>query len=377
MQTGDPAEVESARKNSEKAADSSRSDVNGSKSTLDPSVQQRSPSLGPTGSPSQLPLERNGDFEATPAVRHLLKRHNISATDISGTGKGGRITKEDVERYLAGSREESFASAPSIVEKAASPTAERDVTIRLSPTENQMFKAMTRSLSIPHFLYTHSVNVSAFNELRAKLVTSKVLDYLVGPKHDSSTAPKLTLLPFVMKALSRVFLQFPKLNSHLDASDANTPKLTLKAGHNFGIAIDTPQGLLVPVIKNVQDHSILSLAAEIKRMSDIARAGKLKPDDFQGATFTVSNIGSVGAGCQAVSPVIVAPMVGILGMGRMSDVPVWGKDDAGIERLVKERQVILSWSADHRIIDGATVAKAADMLAALLSRPESLGLILK
>jgi 2-oxoisovalerate dehydrogenase E2 component (dihydrolipoyl transacylase) len=357
--------------------DSITTEVNDSKSTLDSSAQQKPQSLGTISSQPPLPLVGDGDFEATPAVRHLLKRHNINVTDVRGTGKRGRVTKEDVERYLADSREETPASAPPVVEQAASSTTERDATVRLSPTENQMFKAMTRSLSIPHFLYTHSVNVSAFNELRSKLVTSKVLDYLVASKDDSSTAPKLTLLPFVMKALSRVFLQFPKLNSHLEANEANNPKLTLKASHNFGMAIDTPQGLLVPVIKNVQNHSVLSLAAEIKRISEIARAGKLKPDDFQGATFTVSNIGSVGAGCQAVSPVIVAPMVGILGMGRISDVPVFGKDDTGIERLVKERQVILSWSADHRIIDGATVAKAADMLAALLSRPESLGLILK
>lgn len=337
---------------------------------------QRSQSSSPIHSQQEPPPAGSGDFAATPAVRHLLKQHNLNAANIVGTGKNGRISKEDVERHIAGLSQETSAPDPSANQVTAAPKADGDVSIRLSPTENQMFKAMTRSLSIPHFLYTHTVNVSSFQEIRAKLATSKVLEYLVASTNDQGTAPKLTLLPFIVKALSTVFTKFPKLNSHTDVSDPNTPKLTIKGSHNFGIAIDTPQGLLVPVIKNVQNHSVLTLAVEIKRISDIARAGKLKPEDFQGATFTVSNIGSVGSGCQAVSPVIVAPMVGILGMGRMSDVAVFRKDSEGVERVVKEQQVILSWSADHRILDGATVAKAADMLAALLSRPESLGLIL-
>ncbi|KAK5047522.1 hypothetical protein LTR84_006619 [Exophiala bonariae] len=338
-------------------------------------IQQSQGSSATSNQPSAPPAS-SSDFAATPAVRHLLKQHNLSAANIVGTGKGGRISKEDVERHITGLGQDHPAPAPISSQVTATPKSEGDVSIRFSPTENQMFKAMTRSLSIPHFLYAHTVDVSSFQEVRTKLASSKVLEHLATSAGNTSTAPKVTLLPFILKALSRVFTKFPKLNSHMDASDPSTPRLTLKGSHNFGIAIDTPQGLLVPVIKNVQNHSVLSLAAEVKRISEIARAGKLRPEDFQGATFTVSNIGSVGAGCQVVSPVIVSPMVGILGMGRMSDVPVFRKDDDGIERLVKEQQVILSWSADHRIIDGATVAKAADMLAALLSRPESLGLIL-
>jgi len=313
-QAGETVELQSAAKGSEKGETLIRLDEDAeSRAVQKPQTQ---PPISP---------EANSNFEATPAVRHLLKQHNIAVKNITATGGGGRITKEDVERYLADSREEAPAPTPSSTAASVPSTVGQDVTIRLSPMENQMFKAMTRSLSIPHFLYTHSVNVSAFSELRSKLATSKVLEHIMGSAKDTNPILKITLLPFVMKALSRVFLQFPKLNSHADATEPNTPKLTLKAGHNLGMAMDTPQGLLVPVIKNVQNHSILSLAAEIKRVSDVARAGKLKPEDFQGATFTVSNIGSVGAGCQAVSPVIVAPMVGILAVGRMSDVPVLGK----------------------------------------------------
>lgn len=369
---GEPANAEPeavAEKNTSKA------ETVDSNFTSDSGALDRYQNSSTISSPPPAPPAGGRDIAATPAVRHLLKQHGLNAASITGTGKGGRITKEDVERHVAGVAQETPISAPSSAPAKAVPTGQDQLT-RLSPTEAQMFKAMTRSLSIPHFLYTHSVNVSAFQELRSKLATSKVLDYLVASTNETGTAPKVTLLPFIMKALSRVFTKFPKLNAHLDTADPNSPKLTLKASHNFGIAIDTPQGLLVPVIKDVQNHSVLSLAAEIKRISDIARAGKLKPEDFQGGTFIVSNIGSVGAGCQAVAPVIVAPMVGILAMGRMSDVPVFRKDHEGVEGLVKEQQATLSWSADHRIIDGATVAKAADMLAALLARPESLGLIL-
>lgn len=330
----------------------------------------------------QTPPAAKANLIATPAVRQLLKQYNISISDVPGTGKGGRVMKEDVERYIYSSRQEprSATSVTSSESPTSSPVVEstgNDLIARLSPVESQMFKVMTRSLSIPHFQYTHSVGITAFASSSAKFSANKAINILTTSEQSSSSIPKLTPLPFIMKGLSQVFKQFPKLNSNLDTTtDPDHPRLTLKASHDFGIAGDTPQGLLVPVIRQVQNYSVIKLAAEIKRISSLAREGQLKPEDFQNATFTISNIGSIGA-CGAVGPIIVAPMVGILGVGRILDVPVFRTDEfTGVEQIVKEQQVVLSWSADHRIIDGATVAKAAGMLEALLSSPDTLGLIL-
>ena len=138
----------------------------------------------------------------------------------------------------------------------------------------------------------------------------------------------------------------------------------LKGSHDFGIAVDAPNGLVVPVVKDVQHHSIGSLAVEIERLSSLVKAGKLTLNDMQGATFTVSNIGSIGGG--VVSPIIVAPMVGMLAVGRMSPASAVTKDAAGLEKIVKREEVVLSWSADHRILDGAIVARCAELVKRLL-----------
>lgn len=320
---------------------------------------------------------------AAPAVRHLLKKHNLSISDIAGTGKGGRVLKEDVEQFVSKAQNESPSKTSATSSESPNPasattTTREDRTARLSPVENQMFKVMTHSLSIPHFQYTHSVDLTAFINSSTRLSTIKDSSIGATAEQGFNSKPKLTPFAFIMKALSQVFTQFPKLNSHLDlTTNPNRPTLTLKASHDFGIAIDTPQGLLVPVVRQVQSHSVIGLAAEIKRLSTLAREGQLKPEDFQTATFTISNVGSVGA-CGAVGPIIVAPMVGILGIGRILDVPAFSTDKAtGLGQIVKEKQAVLSWSADHRIIDGATVAKAAEMLAALLKAPDAFELTLR
>ncbi|KAK5095936.1 hypothetical protein LTS08_007817 [Lithohypha guttulata] len=272
--------------------------------------------------------------QLTPAVRHLLKQNSIDPHDVTSTGKDGRITKEDVVRHLEASAKEHVL--PQIVHQepelsgfvsSAKPLV-ADQKIPLSPVERQMFKAMSLSLTIPHFLYSHTIDVSALNRIRRQLQDSH--------KTLPGFSPiKLSLLPFVMKALSQTFLQHPRLNSHLDLNiDSTKPHLIIRSAHNFGIAVETPHGLLVPVVRNVQDHSVVSLAREIQRLADLGKAGKLAPEDFQGATFTVSNIGSIGGG--VVSPVIVAPMIGILGVGKAQQVPVYQSDNSGVGVQITE-----------------------------------------
>ncbi|PSN72775.1 hypothetical protein BS50DRAFT_541942 [Corynespora cassiicola Philippines] len=292
---------------------------------------------------------------ATPAVRHLIKELNLKIEDIEGTGKEGRVLKEDVQRHSQMAKESTTLAATSPV-PAAAPVAQVDDHVRqLTPIQNGMFKQMTRSLSIPHFLYTDSVDFTALNTLRKKFNAHK------------DKPQRITPLPFIIKAVSLALQQYPLLNAHLDTTtNPNKPQMLVKGQHNIGIAIDSPSGLLVPVIRNVQSHSIESLAVEITRLSNLARAGKLASTDLIGATFTLSNIGNIGG--TAVAPVITSPQVAILGIGRARVVPAFGENGA----IIKKEECVFSWSADHRVIDGAMAARCAEAVRQNLEGIESM-----
>ncbi|RSM12498.1 hypothetical protein CDV31_006339 [Fusarium ambrosium] len=288
-----------------------------------------------------------------PSVRHLLKQHNIDLSEVTGTGKGGRVLKEDVHRHLAS----NIPSHDSTGVQQTHSTTPEDVIVPLTPVQNQMYQSMTQSLSIPHFLYTQTVNMTDLTSLREK--------FLGNPKASAqlttSGVKKLSPLPFIIKALSQAVIKYPTLNSSLIHETGSKPQLALKGSHNIGIAMDTPKGLVVPVIKNVQGHSIISLAAEIERLSGLAREGRLSPDSMKGATMLVSNIGSIGG--QVVAPIIMSPMVMILAVGRSQKVPAFEVGEDGTKKLVEKEQAVFSWSADHRVLDGATVARCAEEMA--------------
>jgi 2-oxoisovalerate dehydrogenase E2 component (dihydrolipoyl transacylase) len=281
---------------------------------------------------------------ATPAVRHMVKEHNLRIEDVEGTGKEGRVLKEDVQRHAEAAKQNgSTTSSSATSTPPVSQPFMEDRVQPLTPIQSGMFKQMTKSLSIPHFLYTDSVDFSALTSMRKK--------YNAGREKTD----RITPLPIIIKAVSLALQQFPLLNSHLDTTTSpNKPQVVLKGSHNIGVAVDSPSGLLVPVIKNVQNHSIASLAQEITRLATLARNGKLTSADLTGATFTVSNVGSIGG--TVVAPVIVGPQVGIVGIGKARVVPAF--DENG--ELVKREECVLSWSADHRVLDGAYVARAAD-----------------
>jgi 2-oxoisovalerate dehydrogenase E2 component (dihydrolipoyl transacylase) len=274
----------------------------------------------------------------------MVKEHNLKIEDIDGTGKEGRVLKEDVQRHAEASKQTPSTSPTPVT--STPPVSQSQVEDRiqpLTPVQSGMFKQMTKSLSIPHFLYTDAVDFSSLTSMRKKYNTGR------------EKTDRITPLPIIIKAVSLTLQQFPLLNSHLDTtSNPNKPQILLKGSHNIGVAVDSPSGLLVPVIKNVQNHSIASLAQEITRLATLARNGKLTSADLTGATFTVSNIGSIGG--TAVAPVIVTPQVGILGIGKARVVPAFGEHG----ELVKREECVFSWSADHRVVDGAYVARAAE-----------------
>ncbi|KAI5206131.1 CoA-dependent acyltransferase [Aureobasidium subglaciale] len=268
---------------------------------------------------------------ATPAVRHLVKELNVKVEDIEGSGKDGRVLKEDVHRHVSQGSEQSDQ------EQVA-----KDVKKSLTPVQTAMFKAMTRSLTIPHFLYSSTVDTGNLTKFRGKINGTREAGH------------KLTPLPFILKAISLAMAHHPLLNAWLDTSDPKKPELSYKAAHDFGLAVDTPSGLLVPVIRNVESQSVASIAEQIKVISGKAREGKLGAKDLQGPTFSVSNIGSIGGG--VVAPIIVEPQVAIVGVGRARAVA--GFDEQG--NVVRKEEMVLSWSADHRVVDGAECARCAE-----------------
>jgi 2-oxoisovalerate dehydrogenase E2 component (dihydrolipoyl transacylase) len=296
---------------------------------------------------------------ATPAVRHLTKELDADIADVQGTGKDGRVLKEDVHRFARErDGQQQPQSQPSSDPSAAAPRSSQtspppqqtgeDRKVPLTPIQTRMFQTMTRSLQIPHFLYTTTADLTNLTSLRKRLNST------------SQSEEKLTPLPFILKAISLAFTHNPLLNAALDTTDPSKPSLTYKAAHNFGIAIDSPSGLLVPVLKNIQSLSILEISSQLRTLSQKARSNSLSPSDFSGATFTVSNIGSIGGG--VVSPVISAPQVGIVGVGRSKTVPAFGERG----EVIRREELTLSWSADHRVVDGAECARCAERVVGYL-----------
>ena len=305
---------------------------------------------------------------ATPAVRRICREHGVDITDVAGTGKGGRVLKEDVERYLktrdsAPTGERSATdpfppaptptlpgSTPAAPARSAAPsTTYTETPTPLSPIQAQMFKAMTRSLQIPHFLYNDDVEFDALSALRTQL-------------NAKNTERRLTYMPFIIKAVSAALEEFPLLNSRVDVSGPK-PQLITRSHHNIGVAMDTPLGLIVPNIKNVQSLSISEIAVELSRLQEAGKAGKLTPSDLSGGTITVSNIGNIGG--RTVAPVLVESEVAILGVTKARRVPMFNERD----EVVPKTLVGFSWSADHRVVDGATMARMADRVKGYLEEP--------
>ena len=308
---------------------------------------------------------------ATPAVRHLLRELDVDIASIQGTGKDGRVLKEDVQRFASGRSDGPHKGHASASTGGQSTASSEDRAVPLSAMQLQMFKSMTKSLSIPHFLYTDSVDMTRLNELRRSLNNDSVRQSARDVEDTKDGSVRLSTLSFIVKALSLALTEYPILNARLDIPSPETqtqsrPSLAYRSAHNISIAVDTPTGLTVPVLKNTQSLTIPQIATSISHLSAQARSSKLEASDLSGGTFTVSNVGSIGGG--AVAPVIVEGQTAILGVGRSRVIPAF--DDKGA--VVKREECVLSWSADHRVVDGATVARCAEVVKGLLERPESM-----
>ena len=295
---------------------------------------------------------------ATPAVRGLLKGLDIKIEDIRGTGRDGRVLKDDVHKFAATRDSTSQPEAGQLPTRPAirDDSPQKVTSIALTPIQAQMFKTMTRSLSIPHFLYADEINLSPLASLRAQL------------KDSTSSPQKLSYLPFIIKAVSLALNDFPLLNARVETVDTpgTPPRLTMRSKHNIGVAMDTSQGLLVPNIKDVANLSIAEISDQLKHLQQLAQVAKLSAVDLTGGTITVSNIGSIGG--TYVSPIIVQSEVAILGIGKARVVPAFDETGEVVKRTVGN----FSWSADHRVVDGATMARMGERVRQLVEEPGSM-----
>lgn len=306
---------------------------------------------------------------ATPATRRLARETGVDLNQVRGTGLAGRVTREDVMGAngagAVAAGQPSFGGGMAALQTPSIPrpayqgpagAAEERVAlrgIRKKIAENmQMAKHV-----VPHFTLMDEANVTALVSMREELRA-------VGEK----TGVKITYLPFVMKALIATIREFPMFNASID--DA-AQEIVYKKYFNLGFAADTPNGLLVPVIKNADQKTIIQLSREINDLAKRARDGKLALDEMKGATITVTNIGSVGG--QYATPIINHPEVAIFGMYKIQEKPVIKRDAAGNMSLDSIRTMGFTVTADHRLIDGAV---AANFLKAFVGRIENPGVLM-
>ena len=271
---------------------------------------------------------------ASPAVRRLAREQDVKLSEVPGSGEKGRVYKEDITAYLAQLNQSQSKQSGIKQSRTKQPESHTE---SLTGIAAAMAKQMTASLQVPQFT----------------LCDELALDELLGIKHQ--LAPlfakqdiKLTLLPFFIKALSLALNEFPKLNSQLSADGT---QVTYQPHHHIGVAVNTDAGLLVPVLRHCQQQSLLDIAFELERLTQAARAGQLKPSELQGATITLSNIGALGG--LVSSPIVSPPQVAIAALGRWQTLPRFNEQG----ELQASALMMLCWSADHRLIDGATLAR--------------------
>ncbi|NHO86037.1 2-oxo acid dehydrogenase subunit E2 [Pseudoteredinibacter isoporae] len=296
-------------------------------------------------------VENSGKVLSTPAVRKIARENDLDLALVNGTGKNGRVLKEDVLNYLEGNTG-AATTGSSVVSAALS----ADMVDRVEPIKGVravMGARMAESVStIPHFTYAEEFDVTELIKLRLKLKAMYASDDL-----------KITMMPLFIKALSLAIKEFPIMNSRVN--EAFT-ELTYLAEHNIGMAVDGKTGLLVPNIKNVQSLSLLDVAAEVTRLTAEARSGKISPADLSGGTITISNVGAIGG--TVATPIINKPEVAIVALGRVQELPRFNAHGE-----VEARQIMtVSWSGDHRVIDGGTISRFNNLWKQYLEQPATM-----
>ncbi|QOR38788.1 dihydrolipoyllysine-residue acetyltransferase [Billgrantia diversa] len=303
-----------------------------------------------------------GRIPASPAVRRLVREHGLSLDAIAGSGKDGRVLKEDVLRFLeSGPREDdkheqdrpASRSRPS---DAAKLPGREDGEVRVEPIRGVravMARRMVESAStIPHFQYGEEIDVTELLTLRERL----------KPVAEAQQV-RLTLMPFFMKALALAVREEPILNARLNAE---VTEIHYLPSVNVGMAVDSRTGLIVPNVKHVEQRSVLDVSREIQRLTADARDGRVAQEDLKGGTISVSNIGALGGTYAA--PIINAPELAIVAIGKSQWLPRF--DERG--EVTRRAIMTVTWAGDHRVIDGGTIARFCNAWKGYLEAPETM-----
>jgi pyruvate dehydrogenase E2 component (dihydrolipoamide acetyltransferase) len=335
------------------APDAVQSAVEAEEESAPEADSEPAPEAAPAEESGPAPDESNGAVYASPSVRRLARERGIDLHEIHGSGRKGRITREDIEQFQS----KGPAAAP------ASPSAP-DVGLDLAPERKIDFEKfgpierversriqrisaprIARSwITIPHVTQNDEADITELEAWRRRLNEEHARDGV-----------KLTMVSFLVAASVATLKEFPNFNSSLDGED-----LIVKHYYNIGFAADTPGGLVVPVIKDADRKGLLDIARELTELSANAREGKLAPGDMQGASFTISSLGGIGG--TSFTPIINSPEVAILGASRSAMKPVWNGTEFEPRLMLP-----LSLSYDHRVIDGAAAARFVVHLAGVLS----------
>jgi pyruvate dehydrogenase E2 component (dihydrolipoamide acetyltransferase) len=300
---------------------------------------------------------------AMPSVRKYAREKGVKISKVTGSGKNGRVLKEDIDSYTEGGNQASQVEETTTQETLKEESKVTTVPVSLAgeyPETREKMSGMRKAIAKAMVNSKHTApHVTLMDEIDVTdLVSHRKKFKEIAAQKDI----KLTFLPYVVKALVSALREYPVLNTSLDDAAG---EIIQKHYYNIGIAADTDRGLLVPVVKNADRKSVFSISAEINELGSKAKNGKLSGDEMKGASCTISNIGSAGG--QWFTPVINHPEVAILGIGRIAEKPVVKNGE-----IVAAPVLALSLSFDHRMIDGATAQNALNHIKRLLNNPELL-----
>ncbi len=300
------------------------------------------PTAAAAPAPTRQPSPEFDKPLAAPSVRLLARENGIDLRLLRGSGPAGRILREDVEQFLARGADPAPA-----VSGFAKKTAREE--IKLTGLRRRIAEKMVVSTSrIPHITYVEEVDVTALEELRAKMNAERRPDQ-----------PKLTILPFLMRAMVKAVVEQPDVNATFD-DDAGV--LTRFGAVHIGIATQTAAGLAVPVVKHAEARGIWDCASEMNRLAEATRAGTATRDELTGSTITITSLGALGG--IVSTPVINHPEVAIVGVNKIAIRPIWDGT-----QFVPRKMMNLSSSFDHRIVDGWNAATFVQRLRVLMETP--------
>ena len=325
------------------------------------------PASAPAAAPAPVAVDPHRVVLAAPATRARARELAVDLRAVPGTGPHGRVTRSDLEAFVAsGARAAAAPAAPAAKAAPAAAPAPRPVTVPplapvVSPEDEhvplkglrgkiaeQMLRSKQHS---PHFTFADECDVTELVALREQ-----------AKKLAEERGVKLTFLPFIMKALVAAFRRFPTINALVDDTKG---EYVVRKEYNIGLATDTDDGLTVPVVKHVDRRTILQVAAEVQRVTEAARAKKIALADLKGGTFTITSAGSIGG--ILATPILNYPEVGILGVYKIADRPVVRGG-----QIVVRKMMNLSITLDHRIVDGATAARFLNTVIEYLQQPNLL-----